>query len=196
MSNESTTTPIQDEMRNVYEALEAGRRRLAELRRQLPPEPVRDYDLVRSDGTPVRLYELFGDQDDLIVVHNMGRGCAYCTLWADGFSGVYDHLASRAAFVVSSPDRPEVQQAFADERGWSFPIVSTAGSAFTRDMGFIEGEGDYWPGVSAFRRHPDGSVTRVAKDYFGPGDVYCGVYHVFDLLQDGAGDWAPRFTYR
>jgi predicted dithiol-disulfide oxidoreductase (DUF899 family) len=126
----------------------------------------------------------------------MGRGCAYCTLWADGFSGVYDHLASRAAFVVSSPDTPEVQAAFADSRGWRFPMVSTAGSDFTRDMGFIEGDGDYWPGVSTLRRHPDGSVSRVAKDYFGPGDVYCGVYHLFDLLPGGSGEWEPRFEYR
>ena len=40
---------------------------------------------------------------DLIVIHNMGASCPYCTLWADGFNGIYDHLADRAAFVALQP---------------------------------------------------------------------------------------------
>jgi predicted dithiol-disulfide oxidoreductase (DUF899 family) len=185
----------QEQVRAAYERIEAERDRLAELQRQMPPEPVPDYELVGSDGSPVRLYELFGESDDLIVVHNMGRGCAYCTLWADGFNGVYEHLASRAPFVVSSPDAPEVQTAFAAERGWRFPMVSTAQSTFTHDMGYyVEGEG-YWPGYSVFRRAEDGSVTRVAKDFFGPGDLYCSVYHLFARLPDGGEGWRPRLRY-
>jgi predicted dithiol-disulfide oxidoreductase (DUF899 family) len=192
MSDPSAVTA---EMQALYQELEAGHRRLAALRRSLPPEPVADYALRRADGSPVTLHQLFGDRDDLIVVHNMGRGCAYCTLWADGFNGVAPHLADRAAFVVSSPDSPEVQRAFAESRGWRFPMVSTAGTTFTKDMGFIEGEGDYWPGVSTFHREADGTVVRIAKDFFGPGDVYCGVWHLFDLLADGANDWEPQFGY-
>lgn len=188
-------TRLMDEVVLLQQQIEADQRRLAELKRQLPPEPVADYALARSDGTAVNLYELFGERDELIVVHNMGRGCAYCTLWADGFNGVYEHLANRAPFAVASPDTPEVQTAFANGRGWRFPMVSTVGSTFTADMGYyVEGQG-YWPGYSVFRRAADGSVTRVAKDYFGPGDMYCGVYHLFALLPEGVADWEPRFGY-
>ena len=41
----------------------------------------------------------------------MGRGCSYCTLWADGFNGLRHHFEDRAAFVVVSPDTPEQQKA-------------------------------------------------------------------------------------
>lgn len=186
---------LMDQVAQLQQQIEADQRRLVELKRQLPPERVVDYALTRSDGSDVTLYELFGERDELIVVHNMGSGCAYCTLWADGFNGVYEHLANRAPFVVASPDTPEVQSAFAAGRGWRFPMVSTAGSSFTADMGYyVEGQG-YWPGYSVFRRAEDGAVTRVAKDFFGPGDVYCGLYHLFALLPDGVAGWEPRFGY-
>lgn len=53
----------------------------------------------------------------------------------------------------------------------------------------------YQPGVSVFRRNEDGGITRVAKDHFGPGDFYCGVWHLFDLLADGPAGWNPQFEY-
>ena len=73
---------------------------------------------------------------DLFVIHNMGRSCPNCTLWADGFNGIYPHIADRAAFVVASPDPPDVQQSFAASRGWRFPMVSHQGSSFAADMGY------------------------------------------------------------
>ena len=178
--------------------LEAARRKLVKLRRKMPPEPVRDYELRNGDG-PVRLSEMFGDKDDLILIHNMGTGCSNCAMWADEFNGVYQHLQSRAAFVVVSPDSPEVQEAFAGKRGWRFPMYSTEGTTFVEDMGFRWEEepflSGYQPGVSAFRKNADGSIVRVAKDSFGPGDLYCGVWHLFDLLPEGAAGWDPLFAY-
>jgi predicted dithiol-disulfide oxidoreductase (DUF899 family) len=112
------------------ERLAVYRRQIAELRRQMrevqadaEPEEVRDYEFATSQGL-VRLSALFGDKADLIVIHNMGASCPYCTLWADGYNGIYHHLSSRAAFVISSPDRPDVQKEFATGRGWRFPMVS------------------------------------------------------------------------
>jgi peroxiredoxin len=94
------------------------RRQIAELRNKMretraaaEPEEVADYLFTNSAGS-VRLSELFRGKSDLIVIHNMGSACPYCTLWADGLNGVYEHLASRAAFVVSSPDKPAVQKSF------------------------------------------------------------------------------------
>ena len=53
----------------------------------------------------------------------------------------------------------------------------------------------YQPGVSVFRKKADGRIVRVAKDLFGPGDLYCGVWHLFDLLPDGPAGWDPLFEY-
>jgi predicted dithiol-disulfide oxidoreductase (DUF899 family) len=128
----------------------ALRGQLRELQAAVEPQAVEDYQLAGWDG-PVRLSALFGDKRDLFVIHNMGTACVACTMWADGFNGVYDHLADRAAFVVSSPNSPRVQKAFAESRGWRFPMVSYQNPDFARDMGYWkakeDGGGQFGPGV-------------------------------------------------
>ncbi|MCY3991191.1 MAG: DUF899 family protein [Caldilineaceae bacterium] len=186
------------ELEAAYVELDKARQRLAELRRKLPHEAVDDYQLQGPNG-PVSLSALFGEKEDLILVHNMGSGCSYCALWADNFNGVAHHLQDRAAFVLVSPDSPADQQEFARGRGWRFPVYSAQGSDFTADMGFQSTDGGfmsgYQPGVSVFRKNGDGSITRVAKDHFGPGDSYCGIWHLFDLLPDGPAGWNPQYEY-
>jgi len=177
--------------------IQADQKRLAELRRGADERPVADHELQGWDG-PVRLSGLFGGKPDLILVHNMGSRCPYCTLWADGLNGVAAHLQDRAAFVVCSPDVPEKQREFASGRGWRFRMVHDPGSAFTRAMGYVEDRGgrvSHLPGVSTFRRRPEGTIHRVAHAPFGPGDPYCGAWHLFDLLEGGTGGWEPRFRY-
>jgi predicted dithiol-disulfide oxidoreductase (DUF899 family) len=64
-------------------------------------------------------------------------------MWADGYNGIHHHIATRAAFVVSSPEPPEVQRKFAASRGWKFPMISHAGSTFAADMGFRTSNGGH-----------------------------------------------------
>jgi predicted dithiol-disulfide oxidoreductase (DUF899 family) len=168
-------------------------KRLAELKRRLPRESVKDYELAGWDG-PVKLSELFRGKSDLIVIHNMGRGCRYCTLWADGFNGVAEHLADRSAFVVCSPDSTDVQKEFAAGRNWRFPMVSGKDSPFTQDMGF-RSEKSWMPGVSSFHRTPDGKIERVARAAFGPFDPFNGMWHLMALLSDGVSGWEPQYRY-
>jgi predicted dithiol-disulfide oxidoreductase (DUF899 family) len=181
--------------------------RLAEYRRQIAdlrdkmlkarsaaePEEVPDYVFTNSNGS-VRLSELFGDKSDLIVIHNMGSSCPSCTLWADGFNGIYDHLVNRAAFVVSSPDTPAIQQSFAATRGWRFPMVSHDGTSFAADLGYRSADGGWLPGVSVFRRDKN-RISRVSDTGFGPSDDFCALWHLFELLPGGAGDWKPKYRY-
>jgi AraC-like DNA-binding protein/predicted dithiol-disulfide oxidoreductase (DUF899 family) len=186
-------TDIDREIEALEKEVEAAKQRLTEARRRRPKEPVADYVLRNPDGSEVRLSELFGEKDDLIVIHNMGTGCSSCTMWADGFSGLSPHLMDRAAFVVCSPDRPEVQKRFAEKRNWSFRMVSAYESPFFQDMGFW-GKGP-WPGVSTFRRETDGTIVRIAKAVFDNGDDFCAVWPLLDLLQDGPNGWDPKFSY-
>jgi predicted dithiol-disulfide oxidoreductase (DUF899 family) len=184
-----------------------GTRRLADFRKQIAavraemrkvaaaiePQEVLDYPLQTSDGE-TRLSELFGGTPDLFVIHSMGTSCPYCTLWADGYNGIYPHLANRAGFVVTSPDPPQVQKAFAAGRGWRFPMASHLGSSFAQDMGYRSASGRWMPGISVFRR--DGArILRVSDSGCGPGDDFCALWHFFDLLPEGAGEWRPRFGY-
>jgi predicted dithiol-disulfide oxidoreductase (DUF899 family) len=189
----SATKELLEEIDRLEETLLREQERLAELKRRLPAKPVEDYTLQGWEG-PVRLSELFQGKPDLIVIHNMGKGCAYCTLWADGFNGVVPHLENRAGFAVVSPDIPAAQREFARGRGWRFRMASGEGTTFIQDMGF-RGEKSWMPGVSTFHREPGGAIHRVARAEFGPGDPFCGLWHLLALLKDGAGDWKPRYSY-
>jgi predicted dithiol-disulfide oxidoreductase (DUF899 family) len=171
------------------------------LQQNVEPQPVEDYVFEGAKG-PVKLSELFGDKRDLFVIHNMGTTCRYCTMWADGFNGVYDHLADRAAFVLSSPNPPEVQKQFATSRGWRFPVVSHAGNSFAKDMGYRLERGDdfgenssrWEPGISAFQKR-DGGIVRVSDTDLGPSDDFCSVWHLLDMLPEGPAGWEPKFRY-
>ena len=179
-------------------AVQKAQRELAAARAALPPEEVEDYELLGEGGKRVRLSEMFGNRTDLIVVHNMGRSCPSCTLWADEFNGVLAHLVDRAPFVITSPDSPQIQAEFAKSRGWKFEMYSTEDTRFPHEMGFYNSEGDwigYMPGVSTFDKAADGRITRVASSFFGPGDAYCGVWHILELLKDGVDGWEPKFEY-
>jgi predicted dithiol-disulfide oxidoreductase (DUF899 family) len=171
------------------------KQKLAELRRQRPREEVRDYQLLDSEGRETPLSSLFGDKSSLILVHNMGRDCSYCTMWADGFTGLLPHLKSRAAFVLTSPDKPEAQNEVVQSRGWNFPVYSSAGTSFTADMGFDDEKEGLMPGVSVFTKETDGKVYRVSRAEFGPGDNFCAVWHFFDLLPEGIDGWEPKLSY-
>jgi predicted dithiol-disulfide oxidoreductase (DUF899 family) len=176
------------------------RRRLADLRNEMramraatEPEAVRDYELSTPEGQ-VRLSSLFGAKRDLIVIHNMGSSCPNCTLWADGYNGIYHHIADRASFVVSSPDPPDVQQAFARSRGWRFPMVSHMSTTFAADMGYRSVRGGWLPGISAFRM--DGErIVRVSDTPCDIGDDFCALWHLFDLLPEGPKGWRPQIAY-
>jgi predicted dithiol-disulfide oxidoreductase (DUF899 family) len=176
--------------RNEITAIQAEMRAL---QAKVEPEVVEDYELDGWDG-PARLSELFGDKADLILIHNMGVGCTSCTMWADGFNGVYDHLASRAAFAVVSPDPIETQRKAAAERGWRFRMLHYPDEAFARAMDAWADSYGFDAAVSVFRKDGD-RIVRVSKAELGPFDGFCVVYHLFDLVPDADPDWEPRYRY-
>jgi predicted dithiol-disulfide oxidoreductase (DUF899 family) len=179
----------------VCKQIAALKQRLTELRQNAVNEPIEDHVLINLEGVSVRLSELFCEKCDLLVVHNMGRGCPYCTLWADGFIGIYPHMASRTSFVLCSGDSWEVAKEFSESRRWNFPVVSGKESGFAKAMGYQGEDGGWLPGVSAFHKNEDGTIIRTAQAEFGPGDDFCSVWSFFDLLRDGKKGWEPKFDY-
>ena len=154
---------------------------------------VQDYAFATLNG-PALLSSLFGAKRDLFVIHNMGRGCNSCTMWADGFNGLYPHIADRASFVVSNAEAPQQQLEFATSRGWKFPMVSTQGTSFAADMGFTNAAGKPMPGVSAFQKQ-DGKIVRVSASGFNDDDEFCPVWRFLDMLPEGPNDWRPKQSY-
>ncbi|PLR67761.1 DUF899 family protein [Bacillus sp. UMB0893] len=181
---------LMDEIQILEKELLEKKKRLTDLRKLVPNKMAENYQFIASNGHSVTLLQLFKEKDELIVVHNMGKSCSYCTMWADCFNGVYHHISKKAAFVLSTPDEPHVQDAFAAQRGWKFPIISTAGTSFKQDFGY-EKNGYYYPGVSTFRKDDKGSIYHCAHAPFGPGDDFCSVWPLFDLLPSGSESYRP-----
>ena len=73
-------------------------------------------------------------------------------------------------------------------------MVSHKDTSFAADMGYRSESGGYLPGVSVFQKKR-GRILRVSDTGFSPGDDFCAVWHIFDLLPEGPGDWGPRFKY-
>jgi predicted dithiol-disulfide oxidoreductase (DUF899 family) len=193
MTNHKRLKSSERKISKVEDQIRKQKIKLAKLRGKAPLEPVEDYELTLSDGKKTRLSALFGRQKELVLIHNMGTGCPYCTLWADGFNGLVSHLEDQAAFVLESPDRPETQRKFAKRRGWDFRMVSSRGSSFRRDLRYEDREGNPIPGISTFIKDKRGRIFRRAHTRLGPGDNYCVAWDFLDLLSRKS--WEPRFSY-
>ena len=165
---------------------------LAALRKTSPGRPVPDYTF-RTETGDVTLRDLFGDRDKLLAVHNMGQGCRYCTLWADGFNGLLPHLESVLAVVLVSKDPPQVQREFASSRGWRFRLASHGGGSYIREQGVLEGD-DNFPGAVLYQREGD-AILRKNACVFGPGDLYCAIWALLGLAGLGVVDWTPQYSY-
>ncbi len=175
-------------LRKISEEIAELRKKYIKISAKQAKMDVSDYVLKDTEGRDVKLSEMFGDKENLILIHNMGKACSYCTLWADGFSGEAYYIEKKAAFALVSPDAPEVQKEFAASRGWKFRTYSAAGTAFIADMGYYTEAEGYWPGVSVFHKDAEGKIARISKDYFGPGDFYSAPWHFFDLLPETKED--------
>lgn len=169
--------------------------KLREARQANLPEPVKDY-VFESDAGTVRLSELFGDKDLLFVIHNMGKSCRYCTLWADTLNPLVSALRTRAGVALCNMDSLETQAEVQALRRWHYQMVQDTDGTFSGDMGYrqIEMEGGkeqafLHPGVSAFKKLPDGSISRLNHTAFGPGDDFCPVWPLWELA--GVTDWEP-----
>ena len=123
------------------------------LRKTNPGTPVPNYTFATLTSQ-VTLLELFGGKDKLLAIHNMGQGCRYCTLWADGFNGLLPHLESALSVVLLSKDPPEVQRRFANARGWRFRLASHGGGVYMREQSVVNEEYNY-PGAVVYERDGD-----------------------------------------
>ena len=189
---------INAEIAKLQESIQQNQSKIKELRLQLPQEEIQNYKFTDLNGNETSLLDLFGDSTELLLVHNMGKECRYCTMWADGFRGLSEIISDRMPWVLTSPNDHETLRNFSNSRGWNFNVVSYAGSSFALDLGFasIKDENtSYEPGVSALIRKDD-KIFRVAQDSFGPGDLYNPAWHFFDLFPEGVNGWYPKYDYK
>jgi len=185
---------LEDQIKTLESHLHEKRKELNNLKRKRVGVKIEDYTFKDINGNAINLFSLFDERDELLVIHNMGKSCTYCTLWADGFNGFEKHLSERLPWFVSSPDSVEDMKAFASDRNWNFNMLSSVGNSFKKDMGF-ENEHGTMPGFSVFHRQSDGTVYHTSYDSFGPGDLYMPMFHLLELLPKGEDDWTPMKAY-
>lgn len=165
---------------------------LNELRRQQGGIEVSNYTFATVEGSST-LRDLFGEKKQLLMIHNMGQACRYCTLWADGFNGFVPHLESALAVVLVSKDPPDVQRTFANSRGWRFRLASHGGGKYALEQTVQTGATNM-PGAVVYERHGE-QILRTNQCVFGPGDLYCSAWGLLALAGIGESEWTPQYGY-
>jgi predicted dithiol-disulfide oxidoreductase (DUF899 family) len=124
---------------------------LARKRRELPWVPVEsDYRFDTELGTRT-LAELFEGRSQLLVYHFMfgppyEAGCPVCSSIADTLDPQVVHLKARDTTLLLASRAPlERLLAFRERMGWGIDWVSSGGSKFNGDLGFLRTEEELKP---------------------------------------------------
>lgn len=201
-------------------AMKDQRERVAQMRRELPMGRVVATDYVFREGPAdlndeaaanvrdIRLSELFADgKDSLIVDHLMWAAgdklpCPMCNMWADGYDAVAQHIGNKVNFVLVAKVEIARLRDWARRRGWDkIRLLSSHDNTFNRDF-LVEDDKGQRPGVSVFRRQPDGRIYHfyTTEAALGPGhhrgiDLFSPVWNLLDLLPEGRENWMPKHFY-
>jgi len=201
MSSATTETESSVEApdQTTVESLDALQQQIASLTAEyyqklhkLPGEPIANYKFTTQEGE-VALLDLFGPHERLLVIHNMGQACRFCTLWGDGLNGFVPHLESTLSLVMVSKDAPDVQRQFAQSRGWRFRMVSHGGGDYMLEQ-TSQPAGKNEPGVAFYIRQGN-AIIRQAMNFFGPGDLYCPMWNLLALAGIDESVWTPQYNY-
>jgi predicted dithiol-disulfide oxidoreductase (DUF899 family) len=124
---------------------------LARKRRALPWVAVeKDYRFETEDGTKT-LADLFDGRSQLLVYHFMfgppyEAGCPVCSSIADTLDPQVVHLKARDTTLLLASRAPlEKLLAYRQRMGWGIDWVSSGGSDFNRDLGFLHTEEELKP---------------------------------------------------
>ncbi|MGZ3696080.1 MAG: DUF899 family protein [Bdellovibrionota bacterium] len=183
---------MKNEIQKLEEEIMSLGQKLAKLRKDAKPVPVKNYTFTTQAGKAT-LLDLFGDKDTLFAIHNMGQGCRYCTTWADGFNGFVSHLEDKFSLVLFSKDDPELQRRFANSRGWRFRLASHGGGEYMKEQS-VAGDGSNCPGIVVYTRKGN-EIFRKNSSAFGPGDQFCSLWPLLSLAGFDAETWTPQFNY-
>jgi len=124
---------------------------LASKRRELPWVPVEtDYRFETADGTKT-LADLFDGRSQLMIYHFMfgpqwEAGCPVCSSITDTLAPQVPHLKAKGTTLLLNSRGPlEKLLGYRDRMGWDIDWVSSGGSDFNRDLGFLYTEEELKP---------------------------------------------------
>jgi len=124
---------------------------LAEKRRALPWVAVEQEYFFETERGPETLADLFDGRSQLLVYHFMfgpsyNAGCPVCSSIADTLAPQVPHLKARDTTVLLASRAPlEKLLGYRQRMGWRIDWVSSGGSDFNRDLGFLYTEEELKP---------------------------------------------------
>lgn len=193
-------------LREAELALMQQREEVAAMRRSLPAGPVAGDYVFESETGPVSLDELTGDRP-LVIYHFMFGGpmdqpCPMCSMWADGWNAVVDHVDRSVDFALVTNGTAAENTALAERHGWqNLRWLSAAQNQFKLDYESADADGNQWPTITVFER-VDGQVrlsyagsAHISGDHWRGVDLLSPVWHMLDLTRDGRGDFMPQLDY-
>jgi predicted dithiol-disulfide oxidoreductase (DUF899 family) len=116
---------------------------LAAKRRELPWVPVEKEYTFETEGGAKTLAGLFDGRSQLMVYHFMfgpdyEAGCPVCTSIADTLAPQVPHLKAKDTTLLLASRAPLAKlTAYKKRMGWGIDWVSSGGSDFNRDLGFL-----------------------------------------------------------
>jgi predicted dithiol-disulfide oxidoreductase (DUF899 family) len=185
---------------------------VAAQRRALPPGGAlpQDYVFDGEEG-PVRLSELFGDKDVLLLYGfmygpAMDHACPSCTSIVDALDGEMRHIRRKVAIAVVARSPLARFKAHAQDRGWrDTRLLSSAANSFHPDYHAESPDGSQLPILNVFTRQ-GGEIRHVwaSELAFAPMDPGQDPRHVdfmwplwaaLDVSPEGRGDFRPKLDY-
>jgi predicted dithiol-disulfide oxidoreductase (DUF899 family) len=124
---------------------------LAGKRRELPWVPVEKDYVFDTEGGPKTLADLFDGRSQLVVYHFMfgpswDAGCPVCSSITDTLDPQVVHLKARDTTMLLASRAPlEKLLAYRERMGWGIDWVSSGGSDFNRDLGFLSTQEELKP---------------------------------------------------
>src|SRR5215471_6698988 len=182
---------------------------MSRLQRDLPWERVTKEYVFEGPNGRETLADLFADRSQLIVYHFMFHpddkaGCPHCSLRADNFAGIIDHLAHRDVTMVVVSRAPFAKLVdYRKRMGWGFKWVSSGGSDFnfdyqvsftpeemaakraTYNYTLCDPQAREREGHSIFYKDAGGAVFHTYSCYNRGNDKLNVHYHYLDLVPKG-----------
>jgi predicted dithiol-disulfide oxidoreductase (DUF899 family) len=199
------------ELRRTAEAVAKARRALPK-GGKVPADYIFEERLQDGKIKQVKLSELFNDKSNTLAIYSYMFGatskepCSMCTPILDGLDGVYDHIQQRLSFIVVAEASAEKLHKFAEERGWSLRLLSTAGNPYNNDYHGKDKKGNSDTMLNVFHRDDNGDIyhfwgTEIRETPSDPGqdhraiDNLSPIFQFFDLTPEGRGDWYTKLRY-
>ncbi|HWB76937.1 MAG TPA: DUF899 family protein [Nannocystaceae bacterium] len=187
---------------------------VAALRRALPTggEVPQDYEFDADGGAKVKLSELFGDHDTLVLYNFMygpkaAEPCPMCSSFLDGLEGNAQQIEQRTALAVVARSPIARIREFADRRGWQrLKLYSSASNDFNLDYFGEDEDGEQRTMLHVFTRS-GGHVRHFWSTELGfvPSetgqnerhiDTMWPLWNVLDTTPEGRGEsWFPKLWY-